>query len=197
MRHVAVLDVPALLSIAQTIVNKQAQPLPRFPASTRDLAVVVDEALPAGEVALVLQEVAGQLAESVRLFDSEFPRFRGIAQADALTFVAPGDTVYLDGGSTVLELARLLRERTNLTVVTNSLYAAHELAGRGPRLIVIGRIGARVWSSVITYRGDSVRIISVRPANRLSSSTITSSTSTPLRTGLSSWMAALSRPLAS
>ena len=62
---------------------------------------------------------------------------RRIAEA-ALSFVEPGDTIYLDGGSTVLELARLLRERTNLTVVTNSLHAAHELAGRGPRLIVIG-----------------------------------------------------------
>jgi DeoR/GlpR family transcriptional regulator of sugar metabolism len=62
---------------------------------------------------------------------------RRIAEA-ALRFVEPGDTVYLDGGSTVLELARLLRERTNLTVVTNSLHAAHELAGRGPRLMVIG-----------------------------------------------------------
>jgi DeoR family transcriptional regulator, fructose operon transcriptional repressor len=62
---------------------------------------------------------------------------RRIAEA-ALKLVEPGDTIYLDGGSTVLELARLLRERTNLTVVTNSLYAAHELAGRGPRLIVIG-----------------------------------------------------------
>ena len=62
---------------------------------------------------------------------------RRIAEV-ALRFVEPGDTVYLDGGSTVLELARLLRERTNLTVVTNSLYAAHELAGRGPRLILIG-----------------------------------------------------------
>lgn len=60
-----------------------------------------------------------------------------IAEA-ALKFVAPGDTIYLDGGSTVLELARLLRERTNVTVVTNSLRAAHELAGRGPRLILIG-----------------------------------------------------------
>jgi len=62
---------------------------------------------------------------------------RRIAEA-ALKFVEPGDTIYLDGGSTVLELARLLRERTNLTVVTNSLHAAHELAGRGPRLILIG-----------------------------------------------------------
>ncbi len=61
---------------------------------------------------------------------------RRIAEA-ALALVEPGDTIYLDGGSTVLELARLLRERTNLTVVTNSLHAAHELSGRGPRLIVI------------------------------------------------------------
>ena len=62
---------------------------------------------------------------------------RRIAEA-ALAFVGPGDTIYLDGGSTVLELARLLRDRTNVTVVTNSLHAAHELAGRGPRLMVIG-----------------------------------------------------------
>jgi len=62
---------------------------------------------------------------------------RCIAEA-ALKFIQPGDTIYLDGGSTVLELARLLGERANLTVVTNSLHAAHELAGRGPRLIVIG-----------------------------------------------------------
>jgi DeoR/GlpR family transcriptional regulator of sugar metabolism len=62
---------------------------------------------------------------------------RRIAGA-ALQFIEPGDTIYLDGGSTVLELARLLHERTNLTVVTNSLRAAHELAGRGPRLILVG-----------------------------------------------------------
>ena len=60
-----------------------------------------------------------------------------IAEA-ALHFIAPGDTIYLDGGSTVLEFAQLLHDRTNLTVVTNSLRAAHELAGRGPRLILIG-----------------------------------------------------------
>ena len=62
---------------------------------------------------------------------------RRIAEA-ALALIEPDETIYLDGGSTVLELARLLRDRTNLTVVTNSLRAAHELAGRGPRLIVVG-----------------------------------------------------------
>jgi DeoR/GlpR family transcriptional regulator of sugar metabolism len=73
---------------------------------------------------------------------------RRIAEA-ALAFIGPGDTVYLDGGSTVLELARLLRERTNLTVVTNSLYAAHELSGRGPRLILIGGELRRLSQTVV------------------------------------------------
>ena len=50
----------------------------------------------------------------------------------------PGETAYLDSGSTCLELARLLAERTDVTIVTNSLPAIVELAGRGPRLIVVG-----------------------------------------------------------
>lgn len=62
---------------------------------------------------------------------------RAIARA-ALALIQPNDTIYLDGGSTVLELARLLRDRTNLTVVTNSLRAAMELSGQGPRVILIG-----------------------------------------------------------
>jgi uncharacterized protein len=35
-----------------------------------------------------------------------------------------------------------------------------------PRLLVIGRIGSRVWSAVTTSRGDRTRIISVRRARR-------------------------------
>ena len=73
---------------------------------------------------------------------------RSIAEA-ALKFIEPGDTIYLDGGSTVLELARLLCDRSNLTVVTNSLHAAHELAGRGPRLIVIGGELRRLSQTVV------------------------------------------------
>jgi DeoR/GlpR family transcriptional regulator of sugar metabolism len=46
--------------------------------------------------------------------------------------------IYLDAGSTCLELAKLLAHRTDITIVTNSLPAINELAGAGPRLIVIG-----------------------------------------------------------
>ncbi len=58
--------------------------------------------------------------------------------AAALELLAPDDTLYLDSGSTVLALARLLHGWDRLTVVTNSLPVAAELLGRGPRLIVVG-----------------------------------------------------------
>ena len=35
-----------------------------------------------------------------------------------------------------------------------------------PRFIVIGKIEAAHWSGVITYRGDAVRIISVRRSRK-------------------------------
>ena len=36
-----------------------------------------------------------------------------------------------------------------------------------PRYLVIGLIGEKHWSSVITYRGDNIRIISVRRSRKL------------------------------
>lgn len=60
-----------------------------------------------------------------------------IAKA-AAGMIHAGETVYLDGGSTVLELARLLVDREDITVVTNSLRAAIELSGRGPQLVLVG-----------------------------------------------------------
>ncbi len=35
-----------------------------------------------------------------------------------------------------------------------------------PMFMVVGRIGNQVWSGVITYRGETARLISVRPASR-------------------------------
>lgn len=65
-------------------------------------------------------------------------REKSLISEYAAGLIKDGDTVYLDGGSTVLQLARLLVNRTEITVVTNSLRAAIELSGRGPRLILIG-----------------------------------------------------------
>jgi DeoR/GlpR family transcriptional regulator of sugar metabolism len=56
----------------------------------------------------------------------------------ALPFIRPTDSIFLDGGSTVLALARLLTEMASLTVVTNSLRVAALFAASGPRMIVTG-----------------------------------------------------------
>jgi DeoR/GlpR family transcriptional regulator of sugar metabolism len=58
--------------------------------------------------------------------------------AAAREFIEPNDYIYLDGGSTVLALARLLSDVHDLTVVTNSLRVATMLSGGGPRLILVG-----------------------------------------------------------
>jgi DeoR/GlpR family transcriptional regulator of sugar metabolism len=62
---------------------------------------------------------------------------KAIARA-ALALIEDHDRIYLDGGSTVLMLARLLDERKDLTVVTNSLMAAGELMSTSHRLVLVG-----------------------------------------------------------
>lgn len=56
----------------------------------------------------------------------------------ALKLIKPNDSIFLDGGSTVLALARLLSDMPRLTIVTNSLRVASALSGSGPRVIVAG-----------------------------------------------------------
>ena len=87
----------------------------------------------------------GAVAVDQRLDEPHFDVKAVVAAAEkqriaarAVELLRPDDTVYLDSGSTVLGVARLLHGWSRLTVVTNSLPAAAELVGRGPRLIVIG-----------------------------------------------------------
>lgn len=59
----------------------------------------------------------------------------------AAALIPEGAVVGMSGGSTALELARELRTRRGITVVTNALDIAVELAGHtGIRLVVIGGI---------------------------------------------------------
>ncbi len=65
------------------------------------------------------------------------PEKESIARA-ALELIEDQDTIFLDGGSTLLLLARLLDKRKQLTIVTNSLMAASLLMESGHRLILTG-----------------------------------------------------------
>ncbi len=65
----------------------------------------------------ILERESEQLDEKIR-----------IARASA-ELVSDKETVFLGSGSTVLEVARNLRDRKNLTVITNSLPVLNMLAG--------------------------------------------------------------------
>ena len=48
---------------------KLYHPLPKFPSSTRDIAVLVDDAVPAASMQAAIEQAAGAILESVKLFD--------------------------------------------------------------------------------------------------------------------------------
>jgi phenylalanyl-tRNA synthetase beta chain len=65
----AELDVAALYALAEDLGPTQASGLPKFPAVTRDIAMLVREEFSAAEIAAALGEASKDLAESVALFD--------------------------------------------------------------------------------------------------------------------------------
>ncbi|MET4589987.1 DeoR/GlpR family DNA-binding transcription regulator [Arthrobacter sp. 754] len=61
--------------------------------------------------------------------------------AMALELIKPGMTVFLSGGTTTFELARLLPRNLGITVATNSIMVAHSLASAEPdaiRTLILG-----------------------------------------------------------
>ncbi len=60
-----------------------------------------------------------------------------IARA-AAELVRPGHTIYIDAGTTALEVGRRVLQREDVTVYTNSIPLLVERAARGTRLISIG-----------------------------------------------------------
>ena len=64
---VALIDVEKLYAVRGG--TKRFTPLPKFPALTRDLAIVCDLALPSAELEKHIREACGDMLESVRVFD--------------------------------------------------------------------------------------------------------------------------------
>ena len=87
------IDVEPLLAAARV---QRAQPLPRYPAVDRDLAVVVDETVSSGAILQAIKESGGELLENVRAFDeyrgSQVPEGQK-SVAFALTFRSPERTL--------------------------------------------------------------------------------------------------------
>jgi phenylalanyl-tRNA synthetase beta chain len=65
--YVAKFLLPEMMEIAVT--EKNYKPLPKFPASTRDISLVCDKSLPSGDIQKTIQEAVGKTLETVTLFD--------------------------------------------------------------------------------------------------------------------------------
>ncbi|MGN0674986.1 MAG: phenylalanine--tRNA ligase subunit beta, partial [Oscillospiraceae bacterium] len=65
--YAAKLNVTELLDMATAV--KTYKPLPKFPATTRDLAIVCDESLPVAELEKAIKKAVGNILETVTLFD--------------------------------------------------------------------------------------------------------------------------------
>jgi phenylalanyl-tRNA synthetase beta chain len=61
------IDVVALLAAPRT--ERRAQPVSRFPGATIDLAFVLDDTVPAADVAATIRRAAGERLENLDLFD--------------------------------------------------------------------------------------------------------------------------------
>jgi len=61
------LDLQHFFAVATTIVH--FRPISRYPALTRDLAIVVDRSVAAGDIAATIQSSNGDLVQAVTLFD--------------------------------------------------------------------------------------------------------------------------------
>ena len=88
------LDVDAFLAGART--ERRAQPVSRFPASSIDLAFVVDDRVPAAALQATLAAAGGELLEHVALFDvfrSDALGAGKVSLAFALRFRAPDRTL--------------------------------------------------------------------------------------------------------
>lgn len=65
--YIAKLNVPEMMKAA--VAEISYKPLPKFPASTRDLSVICDDALPVAELEKAIKGAVGKILEKVTLFD--------------------------------------------------------------------------------------------------------------------------------
>ncbi|HYL98795.1 MAG TPA: DeoR/GlpR family DNA-binding transcription regulator, partial [Blastocatellia bacterium] len=77
--------------------------------------------------------------------------------AAAAEIVEDGDSIILDSGSTTLEIAKRIKNKKNLKVITNGLYIALELLGiRGFELILLGGLLRENSFSIVGHFAESM-----------------------------------------
>lgn len=86
---------------------------------------------------------------------SRFSNILATIGKEAAALVRPGEAVFIGPGSTALQVARHLRERSNLTVVTSSLAVASELTSSDVNTYILGGLLNRDEQDI---RGELARM---------------------------------------
>ncbi|MEG0392792.1 MAG: DeoR/GlpR family DNA-binding transcription regulator [Anaerovoracaceae bacterium] len=86
--------------------------------------------------AALVEENLYESAADVRLMEHEEEKVR--IGKKCSEFIHDGDAILLEIGTTTLQVARHIKQRKNLTVITNSIYIVNELIGTNIDLYVIG-----------------------------------------------------------
>ena len=116
--YAAILNVNALLECAAS--EKQFKRLPAFPALTRDLALVMDDAIEAGAIAESIKKSGGKALESVKIFDVY--KGAGVAEgkksvAYSLVFRLPDKTMNDEAADkAVSNILRVLEAESGITL---------------------------------------------------------------------------------
>jgi DeoR family transcriptional regulator of aga operon len=107
----------------------------------------------------ILNTSSGQdlaLTEKERIHTNEKRRIAYLAES----LISPGDTIILDSGSTTSQLAHLLKYKKGITVITNAVNIASELAASDLTVILTGGVlREKSFSLVGPIAEDSLRSI--------------------------------------
>jgi DeoR family fructose operon transcriptional repressor len=67
----------------------------------------------------------------------------------AAELIMPGESVFIDGGTTTIQIARFLKPGMNVTVVTNALNVAAELSGKQIATLMTGGMLLEATNSLV------------------------------------------------
>jgi DeoR family transcriptional regulator, fructose operon transcriptional repressor len=124
-RVVKVSELSALLRVSEASVRRDLQELEESGLLKRTHG---------GAITNTSATFEPSLAEKEDRYRAEKAAIAGIA----VEMIQEGDTIILDSGSTTLQIARQLKQRRNITVVTNSMNIALELAASSVELVLTG-----------------------------------------------------------
>jgi DeoR family transcriptional regulator of aga operon len=137
---VRVADLAELFKISEVTIRNDLVQLEREGLVVRDRG----GAVPTGKTRDIKSLIA--VEKRAHLQTDEKQR---IARA-AAAMVEPGDTILMDAGTTVVEMAQFLADVSPLTVVTNALNVALEMSSRtSARIILLGGTFSRESTSTL------------------------------------------------